>query len=82
MSQPLRVLLVEDNPLDADLLVEELRSAGIDFALAEVRHPVTTTAHRARLSPGDSVLPHSGDCDFPVKIVRLMQCSPTRLPSG
>jgi len=30
-------------------LVTQVRSAGIDFALAEVRHPVTSTAHRARL---------------------------------
>jgi high affinity sulfate transporter 1 len=30
-------------------LVPELRSAGIDFALAEVRHAVTSTAHRSRL---------------------------------
>jgi sulfate permease, SulP family len=30
-------------------LVTQLRSAGIDFALAEVRHTVTSTAHRARL---------------------------------
>jgi high affinity sulfate transporter 1 len=30
-------------------LVTELRSAGIDFALAEVRHDVTSTAHRSRL---------------------------------
>jgi high affinity sulfate transporter 1 len=30
-------------------LTTNLRSAGIDFALAEVRHPVTSTAHRSRL---------------------------------
>jgi len=30
-------------------LVTALRSAGIEFALAEVRHPVTSTAHRSRL---------------------------------
>ncbi|HEY7633775.1 MAG TPA: sulfate permease [Thermoleophilaceae bacterium] len=30
-------------------VVTDLRSAGIDFALAEVRHPVTSTAHRTRL---------------------------------
>jgi SulP family sulfate permease len=30
-------------------LVEAIRSAGIDFALAEVRHPVTDTARRSRL---------------------------------
>jgi high affinity sulfate transporter 1 len=32
-----------------DGLVTQLRSAGIDFALAEVRHTVTSTAHRSRL---------------------------------
>jgi high affinity sulfate transporter 1 len=32
-----------------DALVSQLRSAGIDFALAEVRHTVTGTAHRSRL---------------------------------
>jgi len=32
-----------------EALVPELRSAGIDFALAEVRHAVTGTAHRSRL---------------------------------
>ena len=30
-------------------LVTQLRSAGVGFALAEVRHPVTTTAHQSRL---------------------------------
>ena len=30
MSQPLRVLIVEDNPNDAELLVRELRRAGFD----------------------------------------------------
>jgi sulfate permease, SulP family len=32
-----------------EALVTELRSAAIDFAFAEVRHSVTTTAHRSRL---------------------------------
>ena len=30
MAQPLRVLLVEDNPPDADLVLMELRRAGFD----------------------------------------------------
>jgi sulfate permease, SulP family len=30
-------------------LVTQVRAAGIDFALAEVRHPVTSTAHQSRL---------------------------------
>jgi STAS domain len=30
-------------------LVTSLRSAGIDFALAEIRHPATSTAHRSKL---------------------------------
>ena len=30
--------------------------------------------------PGGHVLLHSGDCDDPVKIVRLMQCSLSRFP--
>ena len=30
-------------------LVTQVRSAGVDFALAEVRHPVTSAAHRSRL---------------------------------
>ncbi|HVP02995.1 MAG TPA: SulP family inorganic anion transporter [Solirubrobacteraceae bacterium] len=32
-----------------EALITQVRSAGIDFALAEVRHPVTSTAHRTRL---------------------------------
>jgi hypothetical protein len=32
-----------------EALVTQLRSAGIDFAFAEVRHTVNTTAHRSRL---------------------------------
>ena len=32
-----------------EALLTELRSAGIDLAFAEVRHSVTSTAHRARL---------------------------------
>ena len=32
-----------------EALLAELRSAGIDLAFAEVRHSVTSTAHRARL---------------------------------
>jgi hypothetical protein len=33
------------------------------------------------LAHGDPVVAHSGDCDFPVKIGRLMRCSQTRLHS-
>ena len=42
MAQPLRVLLVEDNAGDAELLLRELRRAGFTFHVAVL--PITVAA--------------------------------------
>ena len=36
MDQPLRILLIEDRPLDAELLKYELRRSGLQFSLKRV----------------------------------------------
>ena len=60
-SAPLRVLILEDNPDDADLLVRRLRQAGFNFDWQRVE---TEAAYQALLSPqldlilADYTLPH------------------------
>ncbi len=47
-SAPLRVLILEDNPDDAELLVRRLRQAGFDCDWQRVE---TEAAYQALLSP-------------------------------
>ena len=48
IPSPLRVLILEDNPADADLMARELRQAGIE---AQVDRVETETEFVARLTP-------------------------------
>ena len=61
MLDPLRLLLLEDNPLDADLATRELRKAGLQFDLQCVDTEATFTeqcqAHRPDLILSDFSLP-------------------------
>ncbi len=49
MPSPLQVLIVEDNPADAELLLRELRRAGLEFQWERVD---TEAAYRERLHAG------------------------------
>ena len=44
-AKPLHFLLVEDEPLDAELVRSELRRAGFDFTLAVVQTPRQARCH-------------------------------------
>jgi starch phosphorylase len=53
LLQPLRVLLVEDNPLDADLIVHELRRSGFDPLWQRVE---TESAYLAQLETAPDIV--------------------------
>ena len=53
MTEPLRVLILEDNPLDAELVLRELRKAGFEPDWQRVD---TEAAYLARLSPSLDVI--------------------------
>ncbi len=70
---PVRVLILEDNPADADLMVRALRQAGLD---AQVERVETEAEFAARLTPepdlilSDFQLPQFGELEA-LKMVRL-----------
>jgi len=47
-AKPLRALLVEDSPADAELLIHELKSAGFDLMCERVETAEAMTAALAR----------------------------------
>lgn len=53
MTGPLRILIVEDNPDDAELVVHRLRQAGLDFAWQRVEDE---TAYLAALERGPDLI--------------------------
>ena len=53
MSTPLQILILEDNPSDRELVLHELRRAGVDF---ESRHAESEQGFRACLEPAPDVI--------------------------
>jgi len=72
MPNPLRVLILEDNPSDAELMVHELRQAGFDPDWWRVE---TESDYLAHLEPGLEVILadyHLPQFDAP-RALRLLQ---------
>jgi CheY-like chemotaxis protein len=59
MTRPLRVLLVEDNPADADLTKETLEASGRHLDIVTVVDGAEALAYLRRLTPfGTAAIPH------------------------
>ena len=80
MSIPLRVLLVEDSPDDATLVLRELRRGGFAVEYVQVQTPNDFTAQLAR-GPWDVVISDFGLPAFSgLEALRLLRATGTDLP--
>src|SRR5260370_42628124 len=80
MSQPLRVLILEDRPDDAELVVEHLKRAGLNAAFERAD---TEAGFAAKLHAGlDLILPDYNQSQFNAPLQPdILKARPLHIPS-